>query len=224
MSAILGGLFNSRLNMKLREEKGYTYGAGAGFDMRRGAGPFSARAAVNTEVTVPAILDTLAELTRMRDTPVADVRARRGARLPDRRLPAAVRDRRCGRRGAGQPGRPRARRRRAGRLPGEHRGRRYRGHRGRGRARTSTSTMRRSCSSATSTRSGRTWRRPDSGRWSSSATTSPGAPGATDDEAATPGPVDDEGETGPTAGAEDTEAAGTEDELAAATRDPDGEA
>ena len=72
MAAILGGLFNSRLNMKLREEKGYTYGAGAGFDMRRGAGPFSARAAVNTEVTVPAILDTLAELTRMRDTTVAD--------------------------------------------------------------------------------------------------------------------------------------------------------
>ena len=63
MSAILGGLFNSRLNMKLREEKGYTYGAGAGFDLRRGAGPFAARAAVNTEVTVPAILDTLAELT-----------------------------------------------------------------------------------------------------------------------------------------------------------------
>jgi zinc protease len=72
MAAILGGLFNSRLNMKLREEKGYTYGAGAGFDMRRGAGPFSARAAVNTDVTVPAILDTLAELTRMRDVLVSD--------------------------------------------------------------------------------------------------------------------------------------------------------
>ena len=70
MGAILGGLFNSRLNMKLREEKGYTYGAGAGFDMRRGAGPFSARAAVNTEVTVPAIVDMLAELERMRDTRV----------------------------------------------------------------------------------------------------------------------------------------------------------
>lgn len=70
MSAVLGGLFNSRLNMKLREEKGYTYGAGAGFDMRRGAGPFSARAAVNTEVTVPAIVDMLAELTRMRDVPI----------------------------------------------------------------------------------------------------------------------------------------------------------
>jgi zinc protease len=70
MSAILGGLFNSRLNMKLREEKGYTYGAGAGFDMRRGAGPFTARAAVNTEVTVPALVDMMAELERMRDTEV----------------------------------------------------------------------------------------------------------------------------------------------------------
>jgi predicted Zn-dependent peptidase len=72
MAAILGGLFNSRLNMQLREAKGYTYGAGAGFEMRRGAGPFTARAAVNTEVTVPAILDTIAELQRMRDTPVSD--------------------------------------------------------------------------------------------------------------------------------------------------------
>ncbi len=70
MSAILGGLFNSRLNMQLREAKGYTYGASAGYDLRRGAGPFSARAAVNTEVTVPAVLDTMAELERMRDAPV----------------------------------------------------------------------------------------------------------------------------------------------------------
>jgi hypothetical protein len=59
--------------MKLREEKGYTYGAGAGFEMRRGAGPFAARAAVNTEVTVPAILDTIAELTRIRDEAVTPV-------------------------------------------------------------------------------------------------------------------------------------------------------
>jgi zinc protease len=70
MGAILGGLFNSRLNMKLREEKGYTYGAGAGFDLRRAAGPFAARAAVNTEVTVPAIADMLAELERIRSAPV----------------------------------------------------------------------------------------------------------------------------------------------------------
>jgi predicted Zn-dependent peptidase len=72
MGAILGGLFNSRLNMKLREEKGYTYGAGAGFDLRRAAGPFSARAAVNTEVTVPAVADFLAELDRIREAEVGD--------------------------------------------------------------------------------------------------------------------------------------------------------
>ena len=76
MSSILGGLFNSRLNMKLREEKGYTYGASAGFDMRRGAGPFVARAAVNTEATVPAIQDTLAELERIRDGEVSDAELR----------------------------------------------------------------------------------------------------------------------------------------------------
>jgi hypothetical protein len=34
--------------------------------MRRGAGPFAARAAVNTEVTVPAVLDMLGELDGMR--------------------------------------------------------------------------------------------------------------------------------------------------------------
>ena len=72
MSTILGGLFNSRLNRNLREAKGYTYGAGAGFDMRRAAGPFVARAAVNTEVTVPAIREMLLELDRMRTEPVAD--------------------------------------------------------------------------------------------------------------------------------------------------------
>jgi zinc protease len=69
MGAILGGLFNSRLNRKLREEKGYTYGAGAGFDLRRAAGPFAVRAAVNTDVTVPAIVDILAELEGVRTGP-----------------------------------------------------------------------------------------------------------------------------------------------------------
>jgi predicted Zn-dependent peptidase len=72
MSAILGGLFNSRLNRKLREEKGYTYGASAGFDLRRAAGPFAARTAVNTEVTVPATLDMLHELERIGSEDVTD--------------------------------------------------------------------------------------------------------------------------------------------------------
>lgn len=72
MAAILGGLFNSRLQLNLREDKGYTYGVGAGFDMRRGAGPFGVRTAVQTAATVPAIAESLAELRRMRDTFVTD--------------------------------------------------------------------------------------------------------------------------------------------------------
>ena len=76
MAMILGGLFNSRLNMKLREEKGYTYGAGAGFDFRRFAGPFSARAAVNIDATVPALTDLLAELRRIREAAPSDAEMR----------------------------------------------------------------------------------------------------------------------------------------------------
>jgi predicted Zn-dependent peptidase len=76
LGAILGGLFNSRLNMKLREEKGYTYGAHAGFDLRRAAGPFSARAAVNTEVTAAALSDLVAELERIRSTRVTEAELR----------------------------------------------------------------------------------------------------------------------------------------------------
>jgi zinc protease len=77
MAAILGGLFNSRLQMNLREDKGYAYGIGAGFDMRRGAGPFSVRTAVQTAVTVPSISESLSELRRIRETEVS--RAELGA-------------------------------------------------------------------------------------------------------------------------------------------------
>jgi predicted Zn-dependent peptidase len=72
LNAILGGLFNSRLNRVLREAKGYTYGIHSGFDTRRHAGPFAVRCAVQTEVTVPAVADILTELERIRDGRVAD--------------------------------------------------------------------------------------------------------------------------------------------------------
>ena len=67
MVSILGGLFTSRLNLKLREEKGYTYGARAWFDFRRKAGPFGASTAVASPVTVEAITDTLTEIRRVHD-------------------------------------------------------------------------------------------------------------------------------------------------------------
>src|SRR6185369_7182443 len=40
MNEELGGLFSSRINLNLREEHGYTYGAGSQFVFRRNAGPF----------------------------------------------------------------------------------------------------------------------------------------------------------------------------------------
>jgi predicted Zn-dependent peptidase len=67
MAALLGGVFGSRLNLRLREELGYTYGARAGFDPRRAAGPLSAAAAVQTEVTADALREMLAQLTRIRE-------------------------------------------------------------------------------------------------------------------------------------------------------------
>jgi predicted Zn-dependent peptidase len=63
MNAILGGQFVSRINLKLREEKGYTYGARAGFDWRRGLAPFSVHASVYTAATAEAIKDVHAEIT-----------------------------------------------------------------------------------------------------------------------------------------------------------------
>ena len=53
LNALFGGLFDSRLNRLLREERGYTYGVHSDFDMRRGAGPFSVRCAVEMAVTAP---------------------------------------------------------------------------------------------------------------------------------------------------------------------------
>jgi zinc protease len=66
MNAVLGGQFVSRINLKLREEKGYTYGARTGFDWRRGLAPFSLQASVHTASTADAIGDCLAELDGIR--------------------------------------------------------------------------------------------------------------------------------------------------------------
>jgi zinc protease len=70
MNALLGGLFNSRLNRLLREERGYTYGVHTGFDLRCRAGPFAVRCAVESEATAPAIVDIMSELGRIREEPV----------------------------------------------------------------------------------------------------------------------------------------------------------
>jgi zinc protease len=69
MNAILGGVFNSRVNMNLREDKGWTYGASTSFALRRAKGPFVARAAVETGVTSEALEAILAEFARLTAEP-----------------------------------------------------------------------------------------------------------------------------------------------------------
>ena len=71
-NAILGGLFSSRLNLNLREEHAYTYGASSGFDWRRWAGPFSMDAAVQSDVTALAVQEILREFARIRSERVSD--------------------------------------------------------------------------------------------------------------------------------------------------------
>ena len=65
MNAILGGQFVSRVNLKLREEKGYTYGARTGFDWRRALAPFVFQASVHTAATAEAVKDAVAEIAGM---------------------------------------------------------------------------------------------------------------------------------------------------------------
>jgi len=66
MNAILGGQFVSRLNMKLREQKAFTYGVRTGFDWRRGIGPFSVQTSVHTAATAESISDSLSEMSDLR--------------------------------------------------------------------------------------------------------------------------------------------------------------
>lgn len=62
MNTILGGSFTSRLNQNLRENKGYTYGAGSAFAMRQVAGPFTARAEIVAAQSDAALVEFMKEL------------------------------------------------------------------------------------------------------------------------------------------------------------------
>ncbi|MGH9941654.1 MAG: M16 family metallopeptidase [Pyrinomonadaceae bacterium] len=66
MNTLLGGQFSSRVNLNLREDKGYTYGARTSFDFRRSPGPFTASAGVQTAVTKESVQEFLKELRGIR--------------------------------------------------------------------------------------------------------------------------------------------------------------
>jgi zinc protease len=70
MNQVLGAGPASRLFRIIREEKGYTYGISSGFSATKVMQHFSASTSVRTEVTEPALADTLKEFRELRETPV----------------------------------------------------------------------------------------------------------------------------------------------------------
>lgn len=72
---VLGGSFMSRLNMNLREDKGYTYGARCGTSTRYGANLAYCAASVQTAVTGPSLVEMKKELDQIRagaDRPISE--------------------------------------------------------------------------------------------------------------------------------------------------------
>ena len=62
LNTLLGGSFTSRLNQNLREEHGYSYGAGSVFAMRGAPGPFVAQAGVQTDKTAESLAEFFTEI------------------------------------------------------------------------------------------------------------------------------------------------------------------
>ena len=66
MNQVLGGMFSSRLNLKLREEKHWTYGAFSFFEPRSGPGPFVLGADVETTATGDALKEIFDQLDTLK--------------------------------------------------------------------------------------------------------------------------------------------------------------
>lgn len=65
-NAVLGGQFTSRINLNLREQKGYTYGARSYFEFRAAPGPFIVQAAVQTDASAASLQEVFAEMDGLR--------------------------------------------------------------------------------------------------------------------------------------------------------------
>lgn len=63
--AVFGGGFTSRINMNLREEKGYSYGARGGFGYSKNYGTFSASAGVQADSTYQTLLELEREVREL---------------------------------------------------------------------------------------------------------------------------------------------------------------
>jgi zinc protease len=67
MNYVLGGAFNSRINLNLREDKGWTYGARSYFSGSHLAGPFVVATGVKADATDSAVFEIMKELKNYRD-------------------------------------------------------------------------------------------------------------------------------------------------------------
>lgn len=72
LNTLFGGSFTSRLNMNLREEHGYTYGARSGFVMRPGLGYVTASSSVRADVTGESLKEFLNEFKRIRGGDISE--------------------------------------------------------------------------------------------------------------------------------------------------------
>jgi len=73
MNTLLGGMFQSRLNANIREQKGYSYGVGSGFAFGRGPGSFRAGGDIVTAKTDSALIEFMKELKGIRgERPITD--------------------------------------------------------------------------------------------------------------------------------------------------------
>lgn len=69
---ILGGDFNSYLNMNLREEHGWTYGARSSVGAGKNTSKFFAKSAVRNAVTASAVVEFIKEIKRIRTEKVTE--------------------------------------------------------------------------------------------------------------------------------------------------------
>jgi zinc protease len=68
MNYALGGAFNSRLNLNLREDKGWTYGASSGFSGDKYIGYFEFSSGIKAGVTDSALAEVMKELKKYAET------------------------------------------------------------------------------------------------------------------------------------------------------------
>ncbi len=72
MNYVLGGAFNSHINLNLRENHGYTYGAHSGFSGSKFTGSFSAYSGVRANATDSSVIEFIKEIKNYADKGITD--------------------------------------------------------------------------------------------------------------------------------------------------------